>query len=154
MTMMDSAMAFTALRAAGGLQRVASGGVKGVGDKQKGECTACKGREEGKRQAGSLKGMKVVPIATVGFRAEFIRRVKAPCVVLVRAWAVEIEEFTGEGDDGERSAKRKLRGERIKIRVTSLLEDGGGGAHVRAHADFVAGGGAEGRDDAKRAARL
>ena len=98
MTLLDSAMAVRAFRAAGGK-----------------------------------------PVVTIRYEAEFKRKIRAPCVVLCRAWlhesVIDVEndgdknKDRGTGDDGEEREGT--------IRTRGRLEDGMGNVYLEATARFA-----------------
>ena len=99
MTLLDSAMAVRAIRAAGGK-----------------------------------------PVITTRYEAEFKRKIKAPCVVLCRAWLDESITDVKNGGDKNRDRYNGDDGEeqnRGTIYTRGKIEDGMGNVYLEAAAWFV-----------------
>lgn len=74
------------------------------------------------------------PILTTRYEADFKRKIKAPCVILCRAWlderAIDVKK---EGSDGEKGKEE----DRETICTRSRLEDGMGNVYLEVAARFA-----------------
>ena len=140
MTMLDSAMAVAALLRVGiGTCTDVDDTECGIGRRCYGTSSKVSGNETCQKldiYASSLSGPQL-PVSTTSFAATFLRRVRAPCVVLVRAW-IERETRGGAEYDKEGGRDCEENG-RTELHVRSVLEDGQGRAHVEATAIYVRG---------------
>ena len=72
---------------------------------------------------------------TTHYEADFKRKVKAPCVVLCRAWIID-EEGSSSGDVGKGDEKGKEGRKRMLV-VKGRVEDGMGTVYLEGSSRFL-----------------